>query len=158
MDGSDGRRDRGGHGLTSDVMHLGVRLGAAEADLKQRVTFEKMMTVFNDLQRFFGTELRDVEQHVRDMLAGQNAANDKRFDDMQKAISSAFGGLIDGAVTKAIDAERAREAKAREDVENKAKDAVRGLRLMMWAVQPMIGGALVVGMYLIGKFVLHWRF
>jgi len=114
--------------------------------------------VFNDLQRFFGTELRDVEQHVRDMLAGQNAANDKRFDDMQKAISSAFGGLIDGAVTKAIDAERAREAKAREDVENKAKDAVRGLRLMMWAVQPMIGGALVVGMYLIGKFVLHWRF
>lgn len=147
------------------LIHIAIRLGGLEKAFSGAVTHEKLTNILNDHRRELGTTVRDSEAHIRGMIESADTRADKRSQDLQSAqdkrigewfqsLDRMIGEKVVGAVKTAIEERDKAEAKAREQVENKAKDAVRGFRLVMAGKNAIIGGGLV----LVGLFVLKMTF
>lgn len=155
-------------GNTAEAMiHLASRLGGIEQALRGVVTHEKLMTTWNDLRRDVQGMVRDNEIHVRGAIDASEVRADKRIQDLQSALETAatnrqtatdtlLASKIAGAVSAAFEAEKKREEEARKEIDNKAKDAARGVRLIASTMPPIItafvvAGAFVAWMWVTGK-------
>jgi len=142
-------------GNTAEAMiHLASRLGGIEQALRGVVTYEKLMTTWNDLRRDVQGMVRDNEIHVRGAIDASEVRADKRIQDLQGALETAatqrqtatdamIANRIDLAVAAAFEAQKVRESDARREIENKAKDAARGVRIFASSLPPLIAGVFV---------------
>lgn len=142
---------------TADAMiYLASRLGGIEQALRGNVTHEKLMQTWNDLRRDVQGMVRDNEVHVRGMIEASDTRADKRIQDLQLALEQVFSNRIPAAVKSEFKAEKEREDEARKQVENKAKDAVRGFRLVMAGKNAIIGGGFVLAALFVLKMTFGW--
>lgn len=151
---------------TSDAMiRIAAQLGAVEQSLRSVVTHEKLINILNEQRKEVITSVRDSEVHVKDTLNAQSIQTDKRLQDMQIAsdkrmadLTLAIDGMLHnrvGAALKAALDERDKDlAKARTEIENKAKDAVRGFKLLMTAASPIFLMSLAFSGWAIWKIFL----
>lgn len=142
--------------MSEAMLEMASRMGAVEQGLKDKPSSNDVQRSLNELGRDFRSAMGQMETHFREMLAADRAEAEKRTTAMQLQLTNGFQAMAESAATKAIDKQRADEQKARQDIENKAKDAVRGMRLMMWAGGPVGGMVLLAAVYSAGRFVLHW--
>lgn len=138
------------------LMQIASRMGAAEATLKEKVSHEKLMETYNGLRRDVQGMVRDSETHLKGAIEAVDAQNAARNAELLRSLDSMFSARVDGAVTKALAAQREAERQAREDVENKSKDAVRGIRLLMTGGGSILGGGIVLLLLFIAKSVFGW--
>lgn len=142
-------------------------MGGIEKDIQARVTGERMLTVFNELQRGYTAELRETKNDVRDMLTTQDQRNDKRMAEMQTYLERSNNAAIaessrenktaiKEAVDAAIAAERTREAEAVKAIEARARSAVLGISLAMKGGWAIVGGVVCVVALFIVKMTLGW--
>lgn len=147
------------------MIHLSIRLGAMEQAIRQGVTHEKLMVTYNDLRRDVNEAIRSGNEANKQMLAQQREVDDQRFKDLYAHLDrrdsdreKSFNDRIPGFVRTALDKERADEARARLEVDNKAKDAARGVRTIFGSTGAIFGGVIVVAAFLFAKYILHWSF
>ena len=143
-------------GNTAEAMiHLASRLGGIEQALRGVVTHEKLMTTWNDLRRDVQGMVRDNEIHVRGAIDASEVRADKRIQDLQGALETAatqrqtatdamIANRIDLAVAAAFEAQKVRESDARREIENKAKDAARGVRIFASTMPPLITAIVLI--------------
>ncbi len=135
---------------TSDaLLRIVDELGGLKQALRTVVTHEKLITILNEQRKEVIGSVRDSESHLKGVVEAQSILNDKRHQDLQVSydtrvrelfgsIDRMFSDKIDMAVARALEAREKQENKARVAIENKAKDEVRGLRILMWAAGPML--------------------
>lgn len=164
MDGFDMPGSTNG---ADSMLLLASKLGAVEQALRTVVTHEKLISILNEQRKEIIGSVRDSEVHLKSVVETQSVLNDKRHTDLQSAqdrrINELFTSLdrmmadkVGGAVETAFKARDAAEAKARLEIENKAKDAVRGFRLVMAGKNAIIGGVLVVLALFVVKMTFGW--
>jgi hypothetical protein len=144
MDGMMGMRNDGLTSLPEAILNHEGRISSAEAALREKVGHEKLNGMFNDLRRDLLAKADGTEAHTRDMIDGFESKVDARISTLQLNLTNAFQQMADTAAQKAVERQRAAEKQAREEVENKAKDAVRGVRILIFAVGPFAGGILAL--------------
>ena len=125
------------------VLHIFSRLTAVEQYMRHVATQDRLNSVQNELRRDFGAMLDKSEAHYKDLQAVSDERADRRQEDLQKYLEGVFNSRIPLAVKTEVEAERQRQTEARKEIDNKAKDSVRGVRLVAWSLGP-IGGGLVV--------------
>lgn len=145
------------------MIHLSIRLGAMEQAIRQGVTHEKLMVTYNDLRRDVNDAIKAGNEANKQLLAQQRSVDDQRFKDLYSHLERrdvererSFNERIPSVVREALDKERAAEARARQDVDNKAKDAVRGFRLVMAGKNAVIGAGLIVVGLFVAKTLFGW--
>lgn len=150
---------------TADALiHLAGRLGGIEQALRGVVTHEKLMTTWNDLRRDVQGMVRDNEIHVRGAIDASEVRADKRIQDLQGALEVAatnrqlatdtmIASKIALAVEAAFAAEKTRQEEARKEIDNKAKDAVRGVRTFASTMPPIISALVVAGGFVMWMWV-----
>lgn len=127
------------------MIHLSIRLGAMEQAIRQGVTHEKLMVTYNDLRRDVNEAIRQGNDTTKQTLIEQRRVDDQRFNDLYAHLDRMFSDRVPGVVKTELDKERAAEKRAREEVENKAKDAVRGFRIFASTMPPLVVGLAVAG-------------
>lgn len=164
MDGFDMPGSTNG---ADSMLLLASKLGAVEQALRSVVTHEKLITILNDQRREIIGSVHDSEKHLKGVVETQSILNDKRHTDLQTAqdrrINELFTSLdrllaekVGTAVKTAFEARDAEVAKARKEVEDKAKDAVRGFRLVMAGKNAFIGAAVIVIGLFVAKTIFGW--
>lgn len=143
-------------GLPDAILQHEGRLSAAEQAIRERVSHEKLNHAINGLNKDVSAKIEASERHTGDKIDKLDAQNEKRLTALQLQLTQAFQAMAESAAEKAVEKQRLAEKKAREEVDQKAKDAVRGVARLMWAVGPLCGGAAVVAVYLFAKHVLGW--
>ena len=126
------------------VLHIFSRVTAIEQYVRHVATQDRLNTVQNELRRDFGAMLDKSEAHYKDLQAAADERADRRHADLQKYLEGIFESRIPLAVGVALDAEKKRQSEARQEIDNKAKDSVRGVRILMWSLGPISGGLLVL--------------
>lgn len=144
MDGMMSMRSDGLIALPDAILNHEGRLSAAEQAMRDRPSHEKLNVMFNDLRRDLISKVDASEAHTRDMLEGLKSEMNERVTTLQLQLTQAFNSMAESAAEKAVEKQRLAEKKARDEIESKAKDAVRGLRLVFIGVGPLVGGALAI--------------
>lgn len=156
MDGMMALRGDNITGLPEAILNHEGRLSAAEQAMRDRPSHEKLNVMFNDLRRDLVSKVDATEAHTRDMLDGLKAEMNDRVSTLQLNLTNAFQQMADTAAQKAVERQRAAEKQAREEVENKAKDAVRGVRLTMGGTGTIVGGVITILVLFVCKAVFGW--
>lgn len=149
------------------MLHLATRLGGIEQALRGVVTHEKLMQTWNDLRRDVAGLVRDNETHVRGMIETSDTRADKRSQELQAAqdrrhtelltsLDRMMNAKVDAAVEKRLKDRDDAEAKARKEIDNKAKDAVRGWRALFSGGGAIFGIALAVLALFVLKTTFNW--
>lgn len=125
------------------VLHIFSRLTAVEQSMRFVATQDRLNTVQNELRRDFGAMIDKSEVHYKDLQAASDERADRRQADLQTYLESVFTNRIPLAVKAEFEAEKQRQADARKEIDNKARDSVRGVRILAWSLGPL-GGGLVV--------------
>lgn len=142
--------------IADSMIQLAVRLGGMEQALRSNVSHEKLTTILNDHRRELAGQMRDLETHLRGTLDSHSAKNDKRQAELTQAqdrrITDLFSSLdrmlaekVGGAVRDAMNMRDEQEERARKEIDNKAKDAARGIRLFAQTMPPLVTGIVVAG-------------
>ncbi len=149
------------------LIHLAIRLGGMEQAIRGSVTHDKLITILNDQRKEITVTVRDSEAHIKGMLESHAALNATRQQELQQAQAARLNEhhatldtMITTKVVEAVEHVMAKrekaEAKAREEIDNKAKDATRGFRLVMSGGGAVLGGALMLLGLFILKMTLGW--
>ena len=136
------------------LIHIAGRLGSLEQALRGNVTHEKLTIILNEHRRELSGNVRDLETHIRGMLDSHTANHDKRQSEIQQAsdrrVSDLFESLdrmlgekVGGAVRDSMKARDEANEKARKEIDDKAKDAARGVRIFASSLPPLIAGVFV---------------
>ncbi len=153
---------------TNDALiHLAIRLGGMEQAIRGSVTHDKLITILNDQRKEITVTVRDSEAHIKNMMEAQAALNATRQQELQQAQASRLNehfttldSMLSGKVVEAVELVMAKrdqaEKKAREEIDNKAKDATRGFRLVMSGGGAIVGGALMLLGLFILKMTMGW--
>lgn len=139
------------------VLHIYSRVAAVEAALRHVATKDGLNSVQNELRRDFAGMIDRSETHFGQMLQASDQRADKRVADLQAALEHVFDNRIPKAVKDEFEAEKKRDEEANKRIDARAKDSIRGVRMMMWALGPVGGGVvtLAIGwLYLSSKGIL----
>lgn len=156
------------------MIHLAIRLGGVETALRTVVTHEKLMVVLNDNRREITETVKLSEDHLGAMIEAQSqlssqrdqenrAAQDRRINEMMESLTRmaverdrSIDGRIAEAVKNAMKERDDQHAQARKAIEDKAKDAVRGWRIMFSGGGAVIGGIIAVFALFMAQKMFGW--
>lgn len=149
------------------LIHLAIRMGAIEQALRGQVTHEKLITILNEQNRDVRTTIRDSEGRLTTIIEANNqltekrqtdahSAQGRRTDELFNSLDMMLDAKVGGAVERAFKARDEAEAKVRTEIDNKAKDAARGIRIIASTMPPLLGGLAVAAgfigwMWMTGK-------
>lgn len=156
------------------LINVAIRLGGVESSLRTVVTHEKLMVVMNDHRREITDTVKSSETHLGAMIEAQSqlssqrdqenrAAQDRRINELMESLTRmaverdrSIDGRIAEAVKQAMNERDEQHAKARKAIEDKAKDAVRGWRIMFSGGGAVIGGVIAVLALFLAQKMFGW--
>jgi len=154
MDGFMGRE--GMTSLPDAILQHEGRLSAAEQAIRERVSYEKLNNALNEFRKDFIAKIDQSEKHTGEKIEKSDAQHAQRMSAQQIQLMQSFQTMAESAAEKAIEKLRLAEQKAREEIENKAKDAARGIRVTMGGVGTIFGGVIAIVVLFVCKAVFGW--
>jgi hypothetical protein len=110
--------------VLNSLLDQAARLGAIEQLVEERPSYKQLMDSNNELRRELGTKIDKNSEALSKHFSGE-------IENLKLTMGNQQTAMIVQAVNAALEARRIQEAQAREDVNNKARDTVRGVQLLV---------------------------
>lgn len=117
--------------VLNSLLDQSSRLGAIEQLVAERPTFKQLMDSNNELRREIGAKIDRAEESRAKADEQRAKQAEAQNENLKLTLGNQQSAMIEQAVAKALEARRAQEAQAREEVQNKAQDAVRGVQILV---------------------------
>lgn len=156
------------------LINVAIRLGGVESSLRTVVTHEKLMVVMNDHRREITDTVKGSENHLGAMIEAQSQLSSQRDRESREAQDRRINELMESLTRMAVERDRNidariaeavktamkerddQHAQARKAIEDKAKDAVRGWRIMFSGGGAVIGGIIAVFALFLAQKMFGW--